>query len=276
MWLHGRPCLVLAEFKVMWRWQNMLPDKFLNWSLKMLQVMCCYQTSMLLLPTNISVRMMLIERQEAWRNSQVTPVLNWTYCTIHVEGPWTCRWEVPSCAYALGRAKAWGSMRRRLGMRKASLSEELWTWHLWLSLGPLLELITTSLLGDIKRMMAMPEPKHLLKCSSPKPLPKTQAQAQVQAQAQAAAVHVHVHMQQHQQASWHSSPAGTEKWWVQTIITWYCRPTSHMAVEKFSNKNYFAAARSFTSPAWPRAWATTGIAEGIDSGFNSQQQDGGQ
>ncbi len=26
-------------------------------------------------------------------------------------------------------------------------------------------------------------------------------------------------MQQHQQASWHPSPAGTEKWWVQTIIT---------------------------------------------------------
>jgi hypothetical protein len=67
------------------------------------------------------------------------------------------------------------------------------------------------LLGDIDRMMSMPEPKHLLKCSSPKPLPKTQAQAQVQAQAQAAAVQVHVHMQQHQQASWHSSPAGTEK-----------------------------------------------------------------
>ncbi|CAM6007203.1 unnamed protein product [Sphagnum balticum] len=53
-------------------------------------------------------------------------------------------------------------------------------------------------------MMSMPEPKHLLKCSSPKPLPKTQAQAQVQAQAQAAAVQrqevlLHQHDQEHGQ-----------------------------------------------------------------------------
>jgi len=29
--------LVLAEFMVMWRWENELPNKFLNWNLKMLR-----------------------------------------------------------------------------------------------------------------------------------------------------------------------------------------------------------------------------------------------
>ncbi len=42
-WLLGWLCLVLAEFMVMWRWRNMLPNEFLKWSLKMLLVMCCYQ-----------------------------------------------------------------------------------------------------------------------------------------------------------------------------------------------------------------------------------------
>jgi len=37
-------CQLLAEFMVIWRWENMLLNKFLKWSLKMLQVMCCYQT----------------------------------------------------------------------------------------------------------------------------------------------------------------------------------------------------------------------------------------
>ncbi len=64
------------------------------------------------------------------------------------------------------------------------------------------------------------------------------------------------------------------KWWVQ-INTWYCQPTSHMAVEKILSKNCFAAARSFTSPAWPTAWATTSMSEGIHSGCDSEQRDGG-
>ncbi len=37
---------------------NMLRNEFLNWSLKMLWVMCCYQKSMLLLAAGISMRML--------------------------------------------------------------------------------------------------------------------------------------------------------------------------------------------------------------------------
>jgi hypothetical protein len=51
MWLHGWLCSALAEFMVVWRWENMLLNEFLNGSLKMLLVMCCYQTSLLLLVT---------------------------------------------------------------------------------------------------------------------------------------------------------------------------------------------------------------------------------
>jgi hypothetical protein len=47
-------------------------------------------------------------------------------------------------------------------------------------------------------------------------------------------------------------------------------------VEKILSKSWFAAARSFTSPAWPTAWATTSMSEGIHSGCDSQQWDGGQ
>jgi len=54
MWLHGWLCSVLAEFMVMWRWQNVLRNKFLKWNLRMLLVMCCCQTSMLLLATGVS------------------------------------------------------------------------------------------------------------------------------------------------------------------------------------------------------------------------------
>jgi hypothetical protein len=42
------------------------------------------------------------------------------------------------------------------------------------------------------------------------------------------------------------------------------------------SKSCFAAARSFTSPALPTAWATTSMSEGIHSGRDSQQRDGGQ
>jgi hypothetical protein len=45
---------VLAEFMVMWRWENMLLNKFSDWILKIFQVMCCYQISMLLLIRGIS------------------------------------------------------------------------------------------------------------------------------------------------------------------------------------------------------------------------------
>jgi pentatricopeptide repeat protein len=48
----------LAEFLGTWRWQNILPIEFLKWSLTMLLVMCCCQTSMLLLAIGISVRML--------------------------------------------------------------------------------------------------------------------------------------------------------------------------------------------------------------------------
>ncbi len=47
LWHHGWLCLALAEFMVIWRWENMLLNKFLNRSLKMLLVTWCYWTSML-------------------------------------------------------------------------------------------------------------------------------------------------------------------------------------------------------------------------------------
>ncbi len=41
MWHHRWLCLALAEFMVIWRWENVLLNKFLNWSLKMLLVTWC-------------------------------------------------------------------------------------------------------------------------------------------------------------------------------------------------------------------------------------------
>jgi hypothetical protein len=64
MWLLGWFCSALAEFMVMSRWENMLLNEFLNGSLKMLLVMCCYQTSLLLLVTAISVGMLEQRRKE--------------------------------------------------------------------------------------------------------------------------------------------------------------------------------------------------------------------
>jgi hypothetical protein len=55
MWLHGWLYLVLAEFMVMWTWQNVLPDEVLEWNLTMLLIMVWCQTSMLLLATGIPV-----------------------------------------------------------------------------------------------------------------------------------------------------------------------------------------------------------------------------
>jgi hypothetical protein len=52
-WLLGWLCLTHAEFMVTWRWQNTMPNEFLKWSLKMLLVMYCCQTSMLVLVTYI-------------------------------------------------------------------------------------------------------------------------------------------------------------------------------------------------------------------------------
>jgi hypothetical protein len=72
-WLH---CSVLAEFMEIWRWQNVLPNEFLIWSLKMLLVMGCCQTSMLLLATDITVRMLNSrERKKVQGNNQVAPGL---------------------------------------------------------------------------------------------------------------------------------------------------------------------------------------------------------
>ncbi len=59
---HFAPCMALLGagriHGKMLRWENVLLSKLLNWSLKMLQVMCCEQISMLLLATGISVRML--------------------------------------------------------------------------------------------------------------------------------------------------------------------------------------------------------------------------
>jgi hypothetical protein len=53
-----------AHFIEMWSCESMLLNGFLNWSLKMLVVMCCYQTSILLLVTGISVGMLNWQRKE--------------------------------------------------------------------------------------------------------------------------------------------------------------------------------------------------------------------
>jgi hypothetical protein len=42
----------------------MLLNKFLNWSLKMLLAMCCFEISLLLLATGIFVRMFEQQRKE--------------------------------------------------------------------------------------------------------------------------------------------------------------------------------------------------------------------
>jgi hypothetical protein len=61
----------------MWRQENTLLSKFLDWSLEMLLVKCCYQTSMLLLATGISLRMLNgRERKKVRRNSLIAPELN--------------------------------------------------------------------------------------------------------------------------------------------------------------------------------------------------------
>jgi pentatricopeptide repeat protein len=63
-WLHGWLCSVLAEFMVTWRWQNVSPNEFLKWSLTMLLVMCCCQTSTLLLAIGIFVRMLNVKEKK--------------------------------------------------------------------------------------------------------------------------------------------------------------------------------------------------------------------
>jgi len=52
------------EFMVMWRWENILLNEFFNWSLKMPQVMCCYQTPMMLLAMGIAVKNAKRQRKE--------------------------------------------------------------------------------------------------------------------------------------------------------------------------------------------------------------------
>jgi hypothetical protein len=54
---------MLAEFMVMWRWQNVLPDEFLR-NLTMLLIMGCFQTCMLLLATGICVRMLNVRERK--------------------------------------------------------------------------------------------------------------------------------------------------------------------------------------------------------------------
>ncbi len=53
-----------------------LLNKFLNWHLEILLAMFCYEISMLLMTTGISVRMLNgREWKEVWRNSKVAPGL---------------------------------------------------------------------------------------------------------------------------------------------------------------------------------------------------------
>jgi hypothetical protein len=64
-----------AHFIEMWSCENMLLNGFLNWSLKMLVVTCCYQTSILLLVTGISVGMLNWQRKE--RSVKKQPGCTW-------------------------------------------------------------------------------------------------------------------------------------------------------------------------------------------------------
>jgi len=84
MWLHWGLCSSLAQFMVMWRWQNVLQDEFLNCSLKMLllcaainHLCCCWQQH--------SMRMFKSRyRNNVWRNSQVAPGLKWIMRYVHL------------------------------------------------------------------------------------------------------------------------------------------------------------------------------------------------
>jgi hypothetical protein len=65
---------MLAEFMVTWRWQNMLANKFLKWSLRMLLVMLNINAAVG--NRHISVRMLNgREREKVQRNSRVAPGL---------------------------------------------------------------------------------------------------------------------------------------------------------------------------------------------------------
>jgi hypothetical protein len=65
---------LLSDFRIMviWRWENVLLNGSLNQSLKMLQVMCCYRASMLLVAIGNSVRMLNSRgRKEVKKQCQV-------------------------------------------------------------------------------------------------------------------------------------------------------------------------------------------------------------
>jgi hypothetical protein len=47
---------VLADFNLIWRLENGLQIEFLKWTLEMLLIVCCYQTSMSLLASGILVQ----------------------------------------------------------------------------------------------------------------------------------------------------------------------------------------------------------------------------
>jgi len=58
-WVAG---FALAEFVVIWRWHMALPNEFLKWSLTMLLGMCRCQTSMPVLATGFSMRILSTEK----------------------------------------------------------------------------------------------------------------------------------------------------------------------------------------------------------------------
>ncbi len=59
-----------CRIHAMWRWENILLKEFSNSSLKILQIFCCYQTCMLLLPTGISWECWMADKvKRFWRNS---------------------------------------------------------------------------------------------------------------------------------------------------------------------------------------------------------------
>jgi len=77
-------CLVRVEFMEMYRWENMMVNKFLNMNMKMLHVMWCYQTCMLL-ASRMSIRML---NGRKWKvvskNSKVELVLKWIMRCMHL------------------------------------------------------------------------------------------------------------------------------------------------------------------------------------------------
>ncbi len=81
---------MLAEFMVRWRWEIVLPHEFLNQNLGMQQVMCSFQTFVLLLLNGISRKIFKDKQQMGLQKDPVSP---------NEEGEVICSVEIPDVGY---------------------------------------------------------------------------------------------------------------------------------------------------------------------------------